>query len=71
MMNIGNKPTIKNIFRTLEVHLLEFNQEIYSKVITIHFVKRIRDEVAFKELGELKQQLKKDRAVISTILGKD
>ncbi len=68
MMNIGNKPTIKNIFRTLEVHLLEFQQEIYSKVITIHFVKRIRDEVAFKELGELKQQLKKDRAVISTIL---
>ena len=71
MMNIGKNPTIKNSFRTLEVHLLEFDQDIYSKLITIHFVKRIRDEVAFQEISELKQQLKKDRVIVSTILSKD
>ena len=69
MMNIGKKPTINNQARTLEAHLLEFEQDIYSKGITMQFVKRIRDEITFYELSELKEQLEKDRALVSTILG--
>ena len=68
MMNIGKKPTINNLTRTLEVHLLEFEQDIYRKRIIIQFVKRIRDEIAFQELSELKEQLEKDRALILNIL---
>jgi len=68
MMNIGKKPTLNSQIRTLEIHLLEFDQYIYNKKIKIKFVKRIRDEIAFCELIELKEQLEKDRSLISTLL---
>jgi len=68
MMNIGKKPTIKNQIRTLEVHLLEFEQDIYRRKVIIQFVKRIRDEIAFQEVSELKNQLEKDRTLVLTIL---
>tara|TARA_B100000900_G_C20598334_1_gene724372 strand:- start:1882 stop:2808 length:927 start_codon:yes stop_codon:yes gene_type:complete len=68
MMNIGKKPTINNQVRTLEVHLLEFEQDIYRRDVIIQFVKRIRDEIAFQEVSELKNQLEKDRALVLTIL---
>ena len=68
MMNIGKKPTINNQIRTLEVHLLEFEQDIYRRKVIIQFVKRIRDEIAFQEVSELKNQLEKDRTLVLTIL---
>jgi len=71
MMNIGKKPTINNLARTLEVHLLEFDEDIYGKRIIIQFVKRIRDEIAFQNLSELKKQLEKDRVLAFNILLKD
>ena len=71
MMNIGKKPTINNLARTLEVHLLDFDEDIYGKRIIIQFVKRIRDEIAFQNLSELKKQLQKDRVLAFNILLKD
>ena len=71
MMNIGKKPTINNLARTLEVHLLEFDEDIYGERIIIQFVKRIRDEIAFQNLSELKKQLQKDRVLAFNILLKD
>ena len=68
MMNIGKKPTLKNHTRTLEVHLIEFEEDIYNKGITIQFVKRIRDEIAFQELSALKEQLEKDLVLVSALL---
>ena len=67
-MNIGKKPTLNSQIRTLEIHLLDFDQYIYNKQIKIKFVKRIRDEIAFSELIELKEQLEKDRTHISALL---
>jgi len=46
---------------TIEVHIFEFDQEIYGEEISIGFVDRIRDEVKFGGLEELKEQLVKDR----------
>lgn len=71
MMNIGNKPTLKGQARTLEVHLLGFEQDIYRKGISIQFVKRIRDEIAFHEVSELKGQLEKDKLLVKSILRED
>ena len=68
MMNIGKKPTLNSQIRTLEIHLLDFDQYIYNKQIKIKFVKRIRDEIAFSKLIELKEQLEKDRTHISSLL---
>lgn len=61
IMNIGLKPTIGNFTqRFIEVHLFEFNDEIYDEVLTIKVINRIRDEKKFNGLEELKDQIGKD-----------
>lgn len=63
MVNIGYRPTVNvnpgNI--TIEVHILNFNEDIYDKDISIIFYKRIRDEIKFSNLEELTNQLNKDK----------
>jgi riboflavin kinase/FMN adenylyltransferase len=61
MMNIGTKPTVGAKEITLEVHILGFNQDIYGKELQIQFYGRLRDEVSFGSLEELKRQLAIDR----------
>ncbi len=61
MMSIGMNPTVNGKERTIEVNILNFEKDIYNKMIKISFVKRIRDEAKFAGLEELKQQLHKDK----------
>lgn len=68
MGNIGYRPTINNSDFTIEVHIFDFDKEIYDETITIYFVDRIRDEVKFKDLDGLKEQLIKDRESTKIIL---
>jgi len=58
--NIGNRPTINGTRNVLEVHLLDFNKNIYGTRIEVEFVKKLRDEVKFASLDLLKQQIEKD-----------
>ncbi|MGB5156120.1 bifunctional riboflavin kinase/FMN adenylyltransferase [Desulfobacterium sp. N47] len=58
--NIGYSPTFDDNIFTIEVHLLDFNKDIYGKNIRINFVKRIRDELKFSGIAELSEQIKKD-----------
>jgi riboflavin kinase / FMN adenylyltransferase len=70
MMNIGMRPTInshaKN--RSIEVHLFDFDKDIYNADITLYFEDRIRDEEKFPGLGELRRQMIKDRETALRIL---
>jgi len=60
--NIGKRPTVGiNNERTIETHILNFDEDIYGLSIKIEFVAKMRDEVAFSSLEELKSQLYKDR----------
>lgn len=68
MGNIGYRPTINNSDLTIEVHIFDFDREIYGESITIFFVDRIRDEIKFKDLDSLRQQLVSDRVVVKKIL---
>ncbi|MCS6989187.1 MAG: bifunctional riboflavin kinase/FAD synthetase [Chloroherpetonaceae bacterium] len=62
MMNIGFRPTVREDDRlSLEVHLLDFDGELYGKRLAIHFLARLRDERKFANLAELKAQLERDR----------
>ncbi|VXB38734.1 Riboflavin kinase / FMN adenylyltransferase [Flavobacterium sp. 9AF] len=61
MMNIGNNPTVTSTFQSIEVHIFDFNEDIYGKQITIHFLERIRNENKFNSLDDLKSQLEKDK----------
>jgi len=64
MMNIGCRPTYGEFKETVEVNILDFNEDIYDKEITVKFIERIRDEKKFNSLDELKGQLAKDRIKI-------
>ena len=49
---------------SIETNILEFNDDIYGKIITIEFLERIRDEKKFNGIEELKEQLQKDTKYI-------
>lgn len=68
MGNIGYRPTIEKGDLTIEVHIFDFDQELYGDTITIFFIERIRDEIKFENLSALRQQLIKDRARTLDIL---
>ena len=68
MMNIGTRPTFDGKERTLEVHLFEFDEKIYGKVVEIIFFKRIRDEIKFDCVDELTTQLQKDESKARKVL---
>lgn len=61
MVNIGIRPTLDLYNVTIEAHLFDFRQDIYGARIAIHFLERIRDEMRFSSLSELKKQLDADR----------
>lgn len=61
MMNIGYRPTVDGTSLTIEVHILDFDRDIYHSTLHISILKRIRDEKKFSGLEELKKQLEKDR----------
>lgn len=66
MANIGMRPTIheNDGERTFEIHLFDFNREIYGKTLMVEFLKKIRDEKKFADVTELKYQLERDKSQI-------
>ncbi|GAO29247.1 bifunctional riboflavin kinase/FAD synthetase [Geofilum rubicundum] len=70
MVNIGIRPTVNQQMdnRSIEVHILDFNQEIYSEEISIAFITKTREEIKFPDIEALKEQLKKDETVIRELL---
>lgn len=70
MVNVGVNPTIGKLVRPIiEAHLLDFDKRCYGKTIYCSFLRKIRDEVKFATLDELKEQLKKDEASVRMMLG--
>lgn len=59
--NYGSKPTIKDDDKKLlEVHIINFDEDIYGKFIKVSFLDKIRDEKRFNSLTQLKEQIIKD-----------
>ena len=64
IMNIGYRPTFENKHElVLEVHLLNFNRDIYGKTMKIEFLKRLRDEIKFESKDSLIHQIEMDKKV--------
>lgn len=67
--NIGIRPTVAdNNERTIETHILDFNEDIYGLDIKIEFVDKIREERKFSSLDMLKAQLAKDKEFAYNLL---
>ncbi len=58
--NIGYSPTFDDHVFTVEVHILDFEADIYGRKIKVNFLKRIRDEIKFNSLDALSSQIRKD-----------
>jgi riboflavin kinase / FMN adenylyltransferase len=68
MMNIGVRPTVDGLNRTIEVHILDFDQDLYDQELTIQFIGKIRPEQKFDGLEALKKQLAQDKLTALRIL---
>ena len=70
MMNIGIRPTVDGQKKVIEVHILDFDQDIYEQNLTVMVYEYIRGEVKFDGLEALKAQLAKDKITATAILKK-
>ena len=66
--NMGTRPTVGGNKPVLEVHLFNFNKNIYSKRLQVRFIKKIRDEKKFDNLDMLKLQIQEDISLAKNIL---
>ena len=60
MIYIGNKPTFNHTHRSIEVHILNFDQDIYNQTIDVFLEKKIRDHQKFDSTETLIAQIKDD-----------
>lgn len=61
MTNVGYNPTFEDVKqKTVETHIIDFNQDIYGKKIEVFFLKKIRNEKKFESVELLKAQISKD-----------
>lgn len=58
--NIGVRPTVDGTQCRLEVHILDFEGDIYGRHVQVEFLTKLRDEVRFESLEALKQQIRRD-----------
>jgi len=68
MMNIGNRPTVDGTLQTIEVHFLDFDQDLYTQNISVSLLKRLRSEQKFPSLDALKTQLHHDKRDTATFV---
>ncbi|QYK00604.1 bifunctional riboflavin kinase/FAD synthetase [Shewanella psychrotolerans] len=69
--NVGFRPTVNGQNCQLEVHLFDFDGDLYGKTVEVELVAKIRDEQPFKSLDALKQQIKNDADRALALLGFD
>ena len=69
IMNIGFKPSVENKnIRTIEIHLFNFDKDIYDALINVQAVSKLRDEIKFPNLDKLKKQISNDIVHAKSIL---
>jgi riboflavin kinase/FMN adenylyltransferase len=70
MLNIGVRPTVDGLTHAVEVHLFDFNEDLYNTTLSVAFVDKLRNEMKFENLQALTNQLESDKlhalAILST-----
>ena len=68
MLNIGHRPTMNNgQERSIEVHILDFEGDLYGQSLCVEFMERLRDEQTFENQEALISQLETDKARVRTL----
>lgn len=70
MANLGMRPTFKDQKPApiLEVHIFDFNQNLYGQTVLVEFLKKTRDEQSFTSKEDLIAQIQKDEQIIRQFL---
>jgi riboflavin kinase / FMN adenylyltransferase len=68
--SLGTRPTVDGVEPLLEVHVFDFDGDLYGRAIEVEFVGKLRDEVKFDSLDSLIVQMKVDAAQARAILSK-
>lgn len=66
--SIGTRPTVNGTEPLLEVHLFDFNRDIYGAYIQVEFIAKLRDEAYFPNLDLLSEQMQRDAAQARRLL---
>jgi riboflavin kinase/FMN adenylyltransferase len=70
MVNIGFRPTVGGGNLAFEVHIIGFEGNLYGFSLKVNLAARLRDEIKFATLDDLKAQLQKDKQSALKVLGK-
>ncbi len=68
IMNIGNRPTVDGVGRTQEVHIFDFNDDIYGEILKVEIIEFIREEIKFDSIEKLITQIKLDCEIAKKLL---
>ena len=66
--SVGTRPTVNGTEPLLEVHIFDFDRDIYGAHIQVEFVAKLRDEVRFPDLDTLREQMFADAEQARSIL---
>ena len=67
--NLGTRPTVNGSEKLLEVHLLDFDGDIYGRHVSVEFVHKLRDEERFDSIETMKAQIVRDETAARELLG--
>ena len=70
VVSLGTRPTINGTDPLLEVHVFDFDGDLYGKYLDVDFVQRLRDEKRFESLDALVAQMHVDAAQAMAVLGR-
>jgi riboflavin kinase/FMN adenylyltransferase len=70
MMNQGPRPTFGEQARALEIHLFDFDGELYGETVVVEWVRRLREVQAFPSREALVAQLERDRQAARATLNR-
>jgi riboflavin kinase/FMN adenylyltransferase len=68
MANLGTRPTVDGSDKVLEVHVFDFDEDIYGRHVSVEFVHKLRDEQRFESLDALKVQISRDEVAARELL---
>lgn len=71
MANIGKRPTVNGDSHGIEVHIHDFNHNLYDRSLSVDFIQRIREEKRFDSIDALIIQIESDKAKTVKILSKN
>jgi len=69
VVSLGTRPTVNGTDPLLEVHLFDFDGDLYGQYLDVDFVARLRDEQKFESLDALVVQMHRDAAAARAVLG--